>query len=168
MENLCGALVRQSIGLYLSDFLRLFTIHTISELSTFNRSRFFFYKKLVLFICYYNGNTRLNYGNPRLTLLIRDLRKCQAISCQLDFNSCFLLYPDQQFCNLHPHACSICGTNDTSRNVTRCSNPNAHAQFPWAVPYLIILDHCWFLYHEHSYFKSAITVLRSIIHLNLK
>ena len=80
--------------------------------------------------------------NPRLTLLIRDLRKCQAISCQLDFNSCFLLYPDQQFCNLHPHACSICGTNDTSRNVTRCSNPNAHAQFPWAVPYLIILDHC--------------------------
>ena len=35
-ENLCGALVRQSIGLYLSDFLRLFTIHTTSELSIFN------------------------------------------------------------------------------------------------------------------------------------
>ena len=38
-ENLCGALVQQSIELYLSDFLRLFTIDTISELSTFKRSR---------------------------------------------------------------------------------------------------------------------------------
>ena len=36
-ENFYGALVRQSIGMYLSDFLRLFTIHTILELSTFNR-----------------------------------------------------------------------------------------------------------------------------------
>ena len=31
-ENLCGVLVRQSIGQYLSDFLRLFAIATISEL----------------------------------------------------------------------------------------------------------------------------------------
>ena len=38
-ENLCGAPVRQSKGLYLSDFLRLFTIHTISELSTLKRSQ---------------------------------------------------------------------------------------------------------------------------------
>ena len=38
-ENLCGVLVRQSIWLYLSYFLRLSTIHTISELSTFKRSR---------------------------------------------------------------------------------------------------------------------------------
>ena len=34
-----SALLRQSIGLYLSDFLRLFTIYTISELFTFKRSR---------------------------------------------------------------------------------------------------------------------------------
>ena len=28
---------------------------------------------MILFICYYNGNTHLNYVNPRLTLLVRDL-----------------------------------------------------------------------------------------------
>ena len=38
-ENLCGALVRQSLGLYLSDLLRSFTIHKIFELFTFNRSQ---------------------------------------------------------------------------------------------------------------------------------
>ena len=57
---------------------------------------------MIIFICYYNRNTRLNYLNPRLTLLIRDLLKSQAISCQLDFNSCFSLKTDQHFCNLHP------------------------------------------------------------------
>ena len=40
-ENLRRVLVRQSIGLYFSDFLRLFTIHIISELSTFSRTRSF-------------------------------------------------------------------------------------------------------------------------------
>ena len=129
-ENLCGALLGQSIGLCLSDFLRLFTIHTISELPTFNRPQIFCYKIVILFICYYNGNTRINYVKPRLTLLIRDLLKSQAISCQLDFNSCFPSHADQYFCNLHPHARTICCTNDTSRNVKGCSNPNAHLQFP--------------------------------------
>ena len=51
-ENLCGALVRKSIGMYLSDFLRLFTIHTISELSTSNRSQVLCYKIVILLICY--------------------------------------------------------------------------------------------------------------------
>ena len=90
-ENLFGALVRQSIGLYLSYFLRLLTTHIISELSTFNRSPIFCYKIMILFICYYNGNTPLNYVKPRLTLLIRDLLKSQATSFQLDFISCFPL-----------------------------------------------------------------------------
>ena len=72
----------------------------------------FCYKIMIPFICHYNGNTRLNYVNPRLTSLIRDLLKSQAISCQLDFNSCL------HFCNLHPHARKISGTNDTSRNIT--------------------------------------------------
>ena len=40
-KNFCGALVRQPIGLYRSAFLRLFMIHTISVLYTFNRSRSF-------------------------------------------------------------------------------------------------------------------------------
>ena len=97
---------------------------------TSNRPQIFCYKIVILFICYYNGNTRLNYVKPRLTLLIRDLLKSQAISCQLDFNSCFPSHADQYFCNLHPHARTICCTNDTSRNVKGCSNPNAHAQFP--------------------------------------
>ena len=30
---------------------------------------------MILFICYYNGNTHLNYVNPRLTLLVRDLSR---------------------------------------------------------------------------------------------
>ena len=77
------SLVRQCIGMYLSDFLHLFTIHKISELSTFNRSR-----SSVLFICYYNGNTRLDNVKSMLKLLIRDLIKSQIISCSFDFNSC--------------------------------------------------------------------------------
>ena len=117
-ENLCGAPVRQSIGLYLSDFLRLFTIHTISELSI---SNLIFYKIAIFFVWCYNGNTRRNYLNPRLTWFTKSL----AISCQLDFNS------------LHPHARTICYSNDTSHNVTGCSNPNALAQFPQAI--LILL-----------------------------
>ena len=129
-ENLWGALVRQSIGLHLSNFLRLFIIHTISEFFYIQTILTFCYKIAILFICYYNGNTRLNYVKPGLTLLIRDLLKSQAISCQLDFNNCFSFYADQHFYNLHPHARTICCTNDTSRNVTGCSNPNAHAQFP--------------------------------------
>ena len=80
------------------------------------------------FVWCYNGNTRLNYLNPRLTWFT----KSQAISCQLDFNS------------LHPHAYIICCTNDASHNVTGCSNPNVHAQFPWAIPYLIVSDYYWF------------------------
>ena len=55
--------------------MRLFTIHTISELSTFKRSQVLCYKIVILFICYYNGNTHLNYVNPRLTLLVRDLSR---------------------------------------------------------------------------------------------
>ena len=140
-ENLGGALVRQSIGLYLSDFLRLFTMHTISKLSTFSHSQIFYYKIVILFMCCYNGNIRLNHVKPRLTLLIRDLLKSQAISCQLDFNGCFPLHADQQFCNLQPHERTICSTNDTSRNITGCSNRNASAQFPKAIPYLIISDY---------------------------
>ena len=140
-ENLGGALVRQSIGLYLSDFLRLFTMHTISKLSTFSHSQIFYYKIVILFMCCYNGNIRLNHVKPRLTLLIPDLLKSQAISCQLDFNGCFPLHADQQFCNLHPHARTICSTNDASRNITGCSNRNASAQFPKAIPYLIISDY---------------------------
>ena len=129
-KNLWGALVRQSIGLHFFRFLafiynlyniRIFHIQTIS---------IFCYKIAILFICYYNGNTRLNYVKPGLTLLIRDLLKSQAISCQLDFNNCFSFYADQYLYNLHPHVRTICYTNDTSRNVTGCSNPNLHAQFP--------------------------------------
>ena len=52
-ENLYGALAPQSIGLYLSDFLRLFTIHTISELSTISRSSIFCYMIVILFIWKY-------------------------------------------------------------------------------------------------------------------
>ena len=130
-ENLYGALALQSIGLYLSDFLRLFTIRTISELSTIIRSSTFCYMIVILFICYYNGNTCLNCVKPRLTLLIRNLLKFQAISYQLNFNSCFPSYADQYFCNLHPHARNICG-------ITGCSNQSAHSQFPQAIPYLII------------------------------
>ena len=124
--------------------MRLFTIHTIFELSTFNRSQMFCYKIVILFIYYYNGNTRLNYVKPKLTLLIRDFLKSQVISCQLDFNSCFPLYSDQHYCNLHPRASTICGTKNTSCNVSGCSNPNVHAQFPKATPFLFISDHKWF------------------------
>ena len=67
-----------------------------------------------------------------------------CISCQLDLNSCFPLHADQHFCNLQPHARTICCTNDTSRNVTECSNSNARVQFPQAIPHLIISDHYWF------------------------
>ena len=70
------------------------------------------------------------------TLLIRDLLKSHAVSVNFFFNSCFSLYADQYFCNLHPHARTICGTNVTARNVAGCSNPNAHA-----FPHLIISDH---------------------------
>ena len=61
-------------------------------------------KIVILFICYYKGNTRLNYIKPRLTLLIRDLLKFQAVSCQFDFKSCFLIYADLYFCDLRPPA----------------------------------------------------------------
>ena len=120
-ENLCRALVQQSIGLifpiswviYNPYNIRTFYIQMISSL--------FCYEITILFISYYNENTCLNYVNPRLILLIQEFTKSQAISCQLDFNS------------LHP-----------SHNVTGCSNPNVHAQFPWAIPYLIVSDYYWF------------------------
>ena len=162
MNNLLTKTLQNTVYKY-QRFLRLFTIHTIFELSTFNRSQMFCYKIVILFIYYYNGNTRLNYVKPKLTLLIRDLLKSQVISCQLDFNSCFPLYSDQHYCNLHPRASTICGTKNTSCNVSGCSNPNAHAQFPKATPFLFISDH-----KEHSCYKSVITVLRLITHLNLK
>ena len=81
-----------------------------------------------------------------------DLRDHEPINAEstwffkikLTGNNCFSLYADQHFCNLHPHARIICCTNETSRKVTGCSNPNAHAQFPQAIPYLIISDHYWF------------------------
>ena len=100
---------------------------TLDDIRTFYVQSFpnLLLKIVVLFICCYNGNTRLNYVNSRLTSLIRDLLKSQTISCQLDFNSYFPLH----FCNLHPHPRTICGTNDTSCNVTGCSNPNAQT-FP--------------------------------------
>ena len=90
----------------------------------------FCYKIMILFICYYNGNKRLNYVKPRLTLGIWCFLKSQAISFQLDFNSCFPFYSDQHFCYLHPIARTSYGTSDTSRNVTGYSNQNTHAQFP--------------------------------------
>ena len=131
-ENLCRALVQQSIGLifpiswviYNPYNIRTFYIQMISSL--------FCYEITILFISYYNENTCLNYVNPRLILLIQEFTKSQAISCQLDFNS------------LHLHAYIICCTNDASHNVTGCSNPNVHAQFPWAIPYLIVSDYYWF------------------------
>ena len=64
-------------------------------------SQVFCYRIAILLICYYNGNTRLDYVKPGLTLLIRDLPKSQAISCKLDFNSCFPLYADQYLSNTH-------------------------------------------------------------------
>ena len=67
-------------------------------------SQVFCYRIAILLICYYNGNTRLDYVKPGLTLLIRDLLKSQAISFKLDFNSCFPLYADQYLSNLQPHA----------------------------------------------------------------
>ena len=67
-------------------------------------SQVFCYRIAILLICYYNGNTRLDYVKPGLTLLIRYLPKSQDISCKLDFNSCFPLYADQYLCNLQPHA----------------------------------------------------------------
>ena len=142
--NLGGALVRQSIGLHLSDFLRLFTMHTISELSTFNHSQIFCYKIVILFICCYNGNTRLNRVKPRLTLLILDLLKFQSYFLSTWFHGCFPLHADRHFCNLHPRARTICRTNNTSRSITGYSNRNASAQFPKAIPYLVISDHKWF------------------------
>ena len=66
----------------------------------------------------------------RNTKIICGLLKSQAISWWIDFNSFFPLYSDQRVCNLHSHARHICDTNGTSRNVTGCSNPDAHAQFP--------------------------------------
>ena len=103
----------------------------------------FCYKIVILFICYYNGITRLNYVKPRLTLVIWSFLKSQAISFQIDFNSCFPFYSDQHFCYLHPIARTSYGTNDTSRNVTGYSNQNTHAQFPKKIPNLIIWDHYW-------------------------
>ena len=73
-ENLCGALVRQSLGLY-----PIYCVHLRSIIYTkFLHSivpKNFCYKMVIFFICYYNGNTRLNYVNLRLTLLIHDLLK---------------------------------------------------------------------------------------------
>ena len=90
------------------------------------------------FICYYKGNTRLNYIKPRLTLLIRDLLKFQAVSCQFDFKSCFLIYADQYFCDLHPHARTPGEHEWHIFQRHKVFQPNAHAQFPWKIPYLII------------------------------
>ena len=101
-------------------------------------------KIVILFICYYKGNTRLNYIKPRLTLLIRDFLKFQAVSCQFDFKSCFLIYADLYFCDLRPHART---TGEHEWHIFqrhKVFQPNAHAQFPWKIPYLIISEHYWF------------------------
>ena len=151
---------------------------------------------MILFICYYNGITRLNYVKSRLTLVIWSFLKSQAISFQIDFNSCFPFYSDKHFCYLHPIARTSYGTNDTSRNVTGYSNQNTHApvtarmthhatsqdiltktrthNFPrkfliWLFETIIdCLYHFCCAQSEHSCYMSVITMLRSIIHLNLK
>ena len=104
----------------------------ISKLSTFKRSQF------SSFLLQDSDSINLllqRKYTPKLCKTRADItyscfNKIQAISCQLDFNSCFPSYADQNFCNLQPHARTVCCTNDTSRNVTGCSNPNVHAQFP--------------------------------------
>ena len=83
-------------------------------------SQVFCYRIAILLICYYNGNTRLDYVKPGLTLLIRDLPKSQAISCKLDFNSCFPLYADQYLSNLQPHARTHTHTHTHSQTVRFC------------------------------------------------
>ena len=127
-ENLCGAPVdNQKDCIFLISCVYLRSIQYPNFLHS-NDLKSHLLQNSDFFVWCYNGNTRLNYLNPRLTWFT----KSQAISCQLDFNS------------LHPHARTICYSNDTSHNVTGFSKPNAFAQFPQAIPYLIISDHYWF------------------------
>ena len=167
MNNLLTKTLQNTVYKY-QRFLRLFTIHTIFELSTFNRSQMFCYKIVILFIYYYNGNTRLNYVKPKLTLLIRDLLKSQVISCQLDFNSCFPLYSDQHYCNLHPRASTICGRRTHHSTSLDVPTQTCTHNFPKQLLFYLFQTINDFLYQEHSFYKSVITVLRLITHLNLK
>ena len=136
----------QSIGLYLSVILRLFTIHTISELSTFKRSR----SQVLSLLLQDNdsiylplqGNTRLNYANPRLTLLIGDLLNHK-------------LFPVNLILKAYTRTQAVF----VAWMAHHATSPDVPAQtrthdFPGEFLIELFQTIIDFLYHEYSYYKS--------------
>ena len=112
-------------GMYLSDFLRLFTIHTILELSTFNRSRRSATRQ---WLYLYAFTTEMH----AYTTKNQDWYITYSWFTQ-KFPSYFLCARTHYL----RHEWHI-------TKVTRCSNPNTRAQFPLTIPYLTVSDHYWF------------------------
>ena len=112
-------------GMYLSDFLRLFTIHTILELSTFNRSRSSATRQWLYLYAFTTEMHAYTTKKPRLIYhLLMIYSKIPS----------YYLCARTHYLRHEWHF----------TKVTRCSNPNAHAQFPLTIPYLTVSDHYWF------------------------